>query len=125
MNVKHSNSQLKKLKSGIKNGTEVTLNFLSNTVNNYNDEANFLHKLLLINTKVSKIGKAFANGSSTYINFLKTHLSQIIKLGRLLDATPQFLLSPKNVVKKLMKIKAIQFSSLTKEINKNELTKMR
>ena len=114
MNVKHSNSQLKKLKSGIKNGTEVTLNFLSNTVNNYNDGANFLHKLLLINTKVSKIGKAFANGSSTYINFLKTHLSQIIKLIRLLDATPQFLLSPKNVVKKLMKIKAIQFSSLDK-----------
>ena len=31
---------------------------------NSNDEINFQHKLLLTNTQVSKICKAFANGSA-------------------------------------------------------------
>ena len=39
-NVKLSNSQLNKLKSG-KNGTAVTLNISSNIVGDYNDENNF------------------------------------------------------------------------------------
>ena len=69
LNVKLSNSQLNKLKSGIKNGTEVTLNLLSNLIGNSNDETNFLHKLLLTDTQVSKIRKAFANGSLSYANF--------------------------------------------------------
>ena len=64
LNVKLSNLQLNKLKSGIKNGTEVTLKLLSNIVGNSNDEINFPHKLLLTNTQVSKLHKAFANGSS-------------------------------------------------------------
>ena len=38
LNVKLSNSQLNKLKSGIKNGVEVTLNLWSNVVGNSNDE---------------------------------------------------------------------------------------
>ena len=42
--------QLNKLKSGLKNGTEVTLNLSSNVVGNSNDETNFRHRLLLINT---------------------------------------------------------------------------
>ena len=41
LNVKLFNSQLNKLKSGIKNGTEVTLNLPSNLIGNSNDEANF------------------------------------------------------------------------------------
>ena len=44
LNVKLSNSQLNKLKSKIKNGTEVTLNLSSNLIGNSNDETNF-HKL--------------------------------------------------------------------------------
>ena len=44
LNVKLSNSQLNKLKSGIKNGTEVTLKVLSNAVDNSNDKNNFLHQ---------------------------------------------------------------------------------
>ena len=52
-NVELANSQLNKLTSAIKNGTEVTLNLLSNLIRNSNDETNFLH--LLNNTKVSKI----------------------------------------------------------------------
>ena len=71
LNVKLSNSQLKKLKSGIKNGTELTLNLSSNTVASSNDETNFHHKLLLTNTQVSKIRTAFANGSSNNITFSK------------------------------------------------------
>ena len=45
LNVKLSNLQLKKLKSGIKNGTEKTLKLSSNVVGDCNDENNFSHKL--------------------------------------------------------------------------------
>ena len=55
------NSQLNKLKSGIKIETEVTLKFSSNVVGGSNDENNFLHKLLLTNTQVPKLYKAFSN----------------------------------------------------------------
>ena len=61
VNVKLSNPQLNKLKSGIKIGTEVTLRFLSNVISDSNDKANFPNKLLLTNTKVSRFRKAFAN----------------------------------------------------------------
>ena len=67
-----SNSQLNQLKSGIKNGTKVTLNLPSNLIGNFNDDTNFSRKLLLTNTLVSQIRKAFANGSSASIKFLKT-----------------------------------------------------
>ena len=72
LNVKLSNSQLNKLKSAIKNGTEVTLNLSSNVVGDSADENNFPHKLLLTNTQVAKICKAFGNGSSANITFSKT-----------------------------------------------------
>ena len=61
LNIKLSNSQVNKLKSRIKDYTEVTLNISSNIVGDSNDENNFLHKLSLINTQVSKLRKAFAN----------------------------------------------------------------
>ena len=63
LNVKLSNSQLNKLKSGIKNDTEVSLKISSNVVGDSNDEHNFPNKLLLTNTQVSRLGKAFANNS--------------------------------------------------------------
>ena len=47
LNLKLSNLQLNKLKSGIKHGTEVTLNLSSKVVGDCNDEANFQHQLLL------------------------------------------------------------------------------
>ena len=49
-----SNSQLNKLKSAIKNGTEATLNLSSNLIGNSDGdgETNFLHKLLLTDTQV-------------------------------------------------------------------------
>ena len=41
LNVKFSNLQFNELKSGIKNEIEVTLNLLSNVIDNYNDKYNF------------------------------------------------------------------------------------
>ena len=52
--VQLSNSQLNKLKSGIKNGTEVTLKLQTNVVGDSNDENNFPHKSLLSKTQVSR-----------------------------------------------------------------------
>ena len=83
LNVTLSNSQLNKLKSALKNGTEVTLNLSSSVTGDSNDENNFPHKLLLTNTKVSKICKAFANGASTNIKFSKTQLHKIGQSGGL------------------------------------------
>ena len=72
LNVKLSNSKLKKFQSGIQNGTEVTLNISLTAVGESNDEANFPHKLLLTSIPVSMIRKTFANGSSANIKFSKT-----------------------------------------------------
>ena len=80
-NVKLSNSALNKLKSGLKYGTQVTLNLSQNEVGDYNGKANFPHKLLLTNTQVSKICKAFANGSTANIKFSKTQFSKMVQLG--------------------------------------------
>ena len=44
-NVKLSSLQVNKLKSGMKSGTEVTLNLSSNVINNSNDETNYSHRL--------------------------------------------------------------------------------
>ena len=79
-----SNSQLNKLKSGTKNGTEATLKFSWNVVGNSNDENNFLHKLLLTNTQVSKLHKAFANNSSANTKLSKTQLHKIGQSRRFL-----------------------------------------
>ena len=52
-----------------------------------NDATNFLHKLLLTDTQVLKIRKAFANGSSANVTFSKTQFSiplNVIESGRIL-----------------------------------------
>ena len=61
LNVKLSNSQLNKLKSEIKNETDVILRLSSNMIGNSDDETNFPHKLLLTNRQVANLRKAFAN----------------------------------------------------------------
>ena len=48
LNVKLSNSQLNKLKSVIKNETEVVFRWSLNMTGNSADETNFPHKLILI-----------------------------------------------------------------------------
>ena len=61
----------------------VPLNLSSNVIGKSNDETNFPDKLLLTDTQVSKIRKAFANGSSANITSSKTRLSNIIQSGRI------------------------------------------
>ena len=82
--VKLSDSQLKKLKSGIKNDTELALNLSSNVVGDSNDETNFPQKLLLTNTQVLRLHNAFANNSSSNIKLSKTQLHKIGQSGRFL-----------------------------------------
>ena len=53
LNVKLSNLQLNKLKSAIKNETDVALRPSSNVISNSDDKTNFLHKLLLTNRESS------------------------------------------------------------------------
>ena len=51
LNVKPSNSQINKLKSAMKNETEVVLRVSSSMIDD--NETNFPHKLLLTNRQVS------------------------------------------------------------------------
>ena len=52
LNVKLSNSQLNKLKSAIKNETDVVLRLSSNMIGNSGDNTNLPHELLLTNRQV-------------------------------------------------------------------------
>ena len=61
LNVKLSNSLLNKLKSAIKNKSEVVLRLSSNMIGD--NETNFPHKLLLTNRQLSNLCKAFASNS--------------------------------------------------------------
>ena len=87
LNVKLSNSQLNKLKSSIKNETDLVLRISSNMVGNTNDNTNFPNDLLLTNRQVANIHKAFAKNTSIDIKLSKTQLSEMIQsegfLGRL------------------------------------------
>ena len=58
LNVKLSNSQLDKLKSAIKNESEIVLRLSSNIIGNCHGETNSSHKLLLTNTQVANLRKA-------------------------------------------------------------------
>ena len=69
--------QLNKLKSAIKNETEVALRLSSNMIGNSNDKANFPQKLLLTNKQVANLGRAFANDSSFNIKLSKTQSKMI------------------------------------------------
>ena len=88
LNVKLSDSHVNKLKSAIKNKSEVALRLSSNMIGN--GETNFPHKLLLTNRQISNLRKAFTDKSSTGIKLSKTQLSEMIQsggvLGRLLGS---------------------------------------
>ena len=81
LNVKLSNSQLNRLKSAIKNETDVILRLSSTMIGNSDDETNFPHKLLLTNRHVANLRKAFANHTPIDIKLSKTQLSKMIQLG--------------------------------------------
>ena len=81
LNIKLSNSQFNKLKSALKNETDVVLRTSSNMVGNSNDNTNFPHKLLLNDRQVANIRKAFANNLSTDVKFSKTQLLKLSQSG--------------------------------------------
>ena len=65
LDLKLSNSQLNKLKSAIKNETEVVLRLSSNMIGD--NETNFPHKLFLTDRQVASLRKSSASHSSTDI----------------------------------------------------------
>ena len=81
--MKLSNSQLNKLKSAIKNESEVVLRLSSNMIGN--NETNFPHKLLLTDRQVLSLRKSFTNNSSADIKLSKTKLSKMIQSGGFLS----------------------------------------
>ena len=66
-NVKLSNSKLNKLKSAIKNETDVVLRLSSNMIGISDNETNFPHELLLTNRQVGNLRQAFAKYTSVNI----------------------------------------------------------
>ena len=80
----------------------------SNVVGDSNDENNFPHKLLLTNTQVLRLRKAFANNTSANIKLSKTLLHKIGQSGGFLGRPLGPLLKTglhlmKNVLKPLAK----------------------
>ena len=108
LNVKLSNSQLSKLKSAIKNETDVVLRLSSNVIGNSDDNTNFPHELLLTNIQVSNLRKAFAKNTSTEFKLSRTQLSKMIQSGGFLGKLLGLLLRSrlplmKSVIKPLAK----------------------
>ena len=109
LNVKLSYSQLNKLKSAIKNKTEVVLRLSSNMIGNSDDKTNFPHELLLTNRQVANLCKVFANNLSTDIKISKTQLSKMRQSGGFLGRLPGPLLKTglplmKNAIKPLASV---------------------
>ena len=71
LNVKLSNSQLNKLKSSIKNETNIVLRISSNMVSNSNYNTNFPHELLLTNRQVAKFVKLLLITHQLTLNYQK------------------------------------------------------
>ena len=94
LNVKLSNPPLSKLKSAIKNESDVVLRISSSMVGNSNDNTNFPHKLLLTDRQVGNIRKAFSNNLSRDVKFSKTQLLKMIQSGGFLENLLSKLASP-------------------------------
>ena len=105
VNVRLSDTQLKKLKNAVKNKTGTTLR-ISLKMRNGN---NLPHELLLTTRQKTKARNAFNNNMSTDLKLSKAQFSKIIQsggfLGRLLGPLLKTgLPSIKNVIKPLAKI---------------------
>ena len=75
--VKLTNTQLKKLKSTVKNKTGKILRL---NKKNFEDEE-VPHELFLITRNATKIRNAFANNMSIDMKLIKTQISKIIQSG--------------------------------------------
>ena len=67
-----------KLKSAIKNETEIFLRLSSNITDNSGNKTSFPHWLLLTYRQVANLSKPFASNSSTDIKLSKSQLSKMI-----------------------------------------------
>ena len=110
VNVKLSDTQLKKLKSAVKNKTGTTLR-ISLKMFNGND---LPHELLLTTRQKTKLRNAFNNNMSTDLKLSKTQISKIIQSGGFLGRLFSPLLKTglplmKNVIKPLAKNVLIPF----------------
>ena len=104
VNVKLSNSQLKKLKDAVSNNTGTNLRI---SLKMFNGD-NLPHELLLTIGQKTKIRNAFNNNTSTNIKLSKAQINKIIQYGRFLGKLLGPLLKTglpliKNVIKPLEK----------------------
>ena len=104
VNVRLSDSQLKKLKDAVSNNTGTTLRISFKMFNGNN----LPHELLLTTRQKTKIRNAFNNNTSTDIKFSKAQINKIIQsggfLGRLLGPLLKTELPLiKNIIKPLAK----------------------
>ena len=77
VNVKLSNTQIKKMKDAVKNNTGTTLRISLKMFNGNN----LPHELLLTTRQKTKIRNAFNNNMSTDIKFSKPQINKIIQSG--------------------------------------------
>ena len=104
VNVKLSNTQLKKLKDAVSNNTETTLRISFKMFN----EKNLPHELLLTTRQKTKIRNAFNNNRSIDLKISKAQINNINQFGGYLGKLLGPLLKTglpliKNVIKPLAK----------------------
>ena len=90
VNVRLSNTQLKKLKDAVKNNTGTTLRISLKMFN----RNNLLHELLLTTRQKTKLRNAFNNNTSADIKLSKTQIAKIIQSGGFLGSLLSKLAGP-------------------------------
>ena len=90
VNVKLSDTQLKKLKTAVKNKTGKTLRINLKMFN----ENNLPHELLLTTRQKTKLRNAFNNNISTDLKLSKAQISKIIQSGGFLGSLLSKLAGP-------------------------------
>ena len=90
VNIKLTDTQLKKLKDAVKNNTGTTLRINLKMLN----ENNLPHELLLTTRQKSKLRNALNNNMSTDIKLSKAQISEIIQSGGFLGSLLSKLAGP-------------------------------
>ena len=80
VNVKLADTQLKKLKTAVRNKTGTTLRISLKMFN----ENNLPHELLLTTRKKTKLRNGFNSNMSTDLKLSKSHISKIIQSAKFL-----------------------------------------
>ena len=90
VNVKLSDTEVKKIKNAVKNKTGTTLKI---NLKKFNGN-NLPHELLLTTRQKTKVRNAFNNNMSTNLKLSKAHISKIIQSGRFLGSLLSKLAGP-------------------------------